>query len=739
MPAALSSLRTRRPLWVLATLGCLLGLIASGGASPASAAPCTPAAKITSKSYSARVCGVPDFDQRRTGAYLAGDGRYLAVRGLPGGGNCHCVPTTFTDLFGYYAAKGVDIRPGSFDWENRPGHVAKSNANPSTYLKSGNYTTDEIKAYNKVGWLIDRLGSSVDYEDDCGTSIADVIDDKQWLNTLGYFPNSSFNYYFGPAHWGTPATLAKYMGALGATTGVVYGAYPGYTQAGIYASSQERNGGHMVAVEGVSGSGLNPATLLVRDPASDDSDVYRQSMPDLETVTLSPIFHSGGRGQLWTWDTSTAWMSGDPRRILDHWLAVMPTHLVTVSGKSLGWMPGIALNKKASASAGGAGPAGVGFARRGKVEAARPIRDATLMPSEGKIAYLMEGSSKVHTVSLVDKSKGVLGEAPAGARDLEGDPLGEQLYVLGSKRLVSLSSAGEVLSEQALANPMDSITYDSSPQSFDAERLIGVSAATGKATSFGVGLEPLGTEKLPDRLLAGKGRLAVAVDRTGNLLVRRGSGGRVRGIDLGSGSGKVFVDRLSGAAGDAGGVVTSDMGSLLTVVNGKLAEYGRRGLDKNSAFTGIPAEGRVVSISRSGGALGGADPATLLDQRLDHPALPEMAYDPEDPGPDPDPGPEPGPEPEPTPTGKPDLVLLHKNPAEPTQLTVRNIGNAASGPFRVRLEPDGTVRDFPGLAPGEEQTFHPGCGGDRSGTVDPDNTVDESDETNNVHTWSCHE
>ena len=74
---------------------------------------------ISGSSYLSRICGVPDYDQRRVAATLQGDGRSITVGpSLLGDGSCHCVPTSFTDLLGYYIQNGVKgAFPPKFDWE----------------------------------------------------------------------------------------------------------------------------------------------------------------------------------------------------------------------------------------------------------------------------------------------------------------------------------------------------------------------------------------------------------------------------------------------------------------------------------------------------------------------------------------------------------------------------------------------------------------------------------------------
>jgi hypothetical protein len=78
-------------------------------------------------------------------------------------------------------------------------------------------------------------------------------------------------------------------------------------------------------------------------------------------------------------------------------------------------------------------------------------------------------------------------------------------------------------------------------------------------------------------------------------------------------------------------------------------------------------------------------------------------------------------------------------------LTVRNAGRTAAGPFGLALTVDGAAQPtvaVPELAAGAKRVVDvvaPRCasGGTLAASVDPDNTVDESDETNNQRAIAC--
>jgi hypothetical protein len=110
------------------------------------------------------------------------------------------------------------------------------------------------------------------------------------------------------------------------------------------------------------------------------------------------------------------------------------------------------------------------------------------------------------------------------------------------------------------------------------------------------------------------------------------------------------------------------------------------------------------------------------------------------PSPVPPPGPDPGPPPPPPPPVSgpaPDLVISSFTGNE---VTVRNQGNVAAGPFRVtvRSASGDTHFDFPGLAVGASETraYSRPCEETRQALADPLNQVGESNEANNNASFS---
>lgn len=105
-------------------------------------------------------------------------------------------------------------------------------------------------------------------------------------------------------------------------------------------------------------------------------------------------------------------------------------------------------------------------------------------------------------------------------------------------------------------------------------------------------------------------------------------------------------------------------------------------------------------------------------------------------GPPPPPTPQPEPQPQPSPpAGKPDLVISDFTLSE---FTVKNQGAAPAGAFTVTITGVGDFV-FSGLAAGatETRTYSVACEAVHEATADSHSQVDESDETNNVASFTA--
>jgi hypothetical protein len=146
----------------------------------------------------------------------------------------------------------------------------------------------------------------------------------------------------------------------------------------------------------------------------------------------------------------------------------------------------------------------------------------------------------------------------------------------------------------------------------------------------------------------------------------------------------------------------------------------RRRISVGYAPGSAPIDRTVTGGSRLGGRLGDGDRARLryVIETITPDPIPDRP-----PVVNPDPGP-------PPPTGRPDLVLQD---FFASSITVRNIGTAPAGPFRVRA--GNVFLTFTGLAAGASETREQvlgSCEANDTANADDLDQVVESNETNNA-------
>jgi hypothetical protein len=175
--------------------------------------------------------GVPDFDQKRDA--------------LPNNGNMFCVPTSFTNQRGYIANHGYgNIMGGGGNWQ--------SQAN-----------------YNYITARIDAMGDYMDTDPFDGTGGGDAYDG--WNDFIDDWHDDKF----ALSSWGgyvPPVWI--HFGMLTGLPNICYGYYK--PQGG---GEYDRDGGHCVTLVGLKNLcvNFNEPTLRIRNPASDEGDLDRQS------------------------------------------------------------------------------------------------------------------------------------------------------------------------------------------------------------------------------------------------------------------------------------------------------------------------------------------------------------------------------------------------------------------------------------------------------------------------------
>jgi hypothetical protein len=603
--------------------------LATAVGDPAEAATCTPVRHLTSSAYHVRLCGFPDYDQRRISATSVGAAKFDFV-GLPGDGSCHCVPTAFTNVLGYYAVKGAAVKPAPFAWDARslsgqfePG---LNGVTPASYNTTG-YSGAEHAAYESVSAIDSLLGTAAGVEFSggaCGTNFGSLANAANLLMPL-LSQQTQFSYTLSGVDEGTPRDMATAM-ALGATVLVAYGRYDDVKilppDGGLYVTGA-RSGGHVMTLRGVKNTS-GGAVISLRDPADDENsqtavqDRIRQSafmttFANLKRVTGS---FAGKFATLWQLDDVAANATG---RFLDGWMAIWPDYVATVDGQNIS-ITGFNYNFL-SPTRTPAAPVKRSTTRR---YALRGTIDATIIPRTGELAFKRRGRASIQAINLATGGRRTLGKAPAATRDLEVDARRGDVLALGARQLVRIDPTTRKRVARTLPAVFDALAYDPAN-----DRVALVSAAKSSLRVLDAAqLDDPTVLTLPASATRGAGRLAIAFDRSGRLLLQRQGVRAIRRV-------VITADKTSPGpmtvlrAGTLGtGLVTTDHDTTLANVGGRLVEIRENGSTvKNSPFAhGRPGAGRLVSIIHAAIDQVPQLVGQTIDMRVDNdPSYPELA------------------------------------------------------------------------------------------------------------------
>jgi hypothetical protein len=267
--------------------------------------------------------GVPDQDQKRVG--------------LPNQGACYCVPTSYMNMMIYIANYGYpQVEPG-----------------PGVYTGYDNYYA--------VTDLLDEIGAAAsispggadpndpDCDGDgfadgsdgecgslpCGGSISNVH--NAFLD-FGYFGGAEDDLIFiskslDPA---APATSFNNLATLaidGAVIQVCFGRYSPVGETSGGTTIYRRGGGHCVTMNGIDRE-LNDMTLSIRDPASDEGDIfgpspYATTVWDITNLLVLTTSDDPDEGPI----VNTSWKllpainephDDGKKRLVDGYLAIKP-------------------------------------------------------------------------------------------------------------------------------------------------------------------------------------------------------------------------------------------------------------------------------------------------------------------------------------------------------------------------------------------------------------------------------
>lgn len=247
------------------------------------------------------------------------------------------------------------------------------------------------------------------------------------------------------------------------------------------------------------------------------------------------------------------------------------------------------------------------------------VLDAAFLPASGEIAYLTKGNASVQAVAVGTGAQRVLGAAPKGARELEVDPTGQQIFLGGSDELVQMDAQGEAVARMKLPSRVHALAFDPGA-GLGKGRIASITADRNLRRHVPGSLAASAPARLAKALVEGSGPLSAIFDPSGRLLLRRGASSRI--AIRGAGVRRRKLPALRGA----GGLAIGDRGTLVTVIGGRLVELSQAGRPvRNSGLSGRPARGRILQVTRSGSDVPAEQARQLIDQRTINPHVPEMA------------------------------------------------------------------------------------------------------------------
>lgn len=184
--------------------------------------------------------GIPDFDQRRSGAL------WDTGSGLPGNGGWYCVPTSMVNIMAYLSNQGFPQamnRPGPSNW-----------AHPNDYYWVSGYLT--------------VMGQAMGTGSNSGTGSQGWQDGvNSWLAATNLTEEFSFYWYGSYPDW-TPSPIAMLveMDYYGSLLAFAYGPYENLGGS----TGWSRTGGHICTISGISDVLSNSPTLRYKDPWTGD-------------------------------------------------------------------------------------------------------------------------------------------------------------------------------------------------------------------------------------------------------------------------------------------------------------------------------------------------------------------------------------------------------------------------------------------------------------------------------------
>jgi hypothetical protein len=274
--------------------------------------------------------GVPDQDQKRVG--------------LPNQGACYCAPTSYVNMMIYIANYGYpQVEPGPGVYTGYDNYYAVTNLleelGAAASISPGGADPDDPDC-NGDGFN-DGGGDGGDGSDGecgnlpCGGSVTNTH--NAFLD-FGYFGGAEDDLIFiakslDPS---APATSFNNLAAMaidGAIMEICFGRYSPVGETSGGTTIYRRGGGHCVTVNGIDRE-LNDMTLSIRDPASDEGDIfgpspYATTVWDITNILVLTTSDDPDEGPI----VNTAWKvlpainephDDGKKRLVDGYFAIKP-------------------------------------------------------------------------------------------------------------------------------------------------------------------------------------------------------------------------------------------------------------------------------------------------------------------------------------------------------------------------------------------------------------------------------
>ncbi|MCU0689322.1 MAG: hypothetical protein MUE97_06250, partial [Phycisphaerales bacterium] len=245
--------------------------------------------------------GMPDFDQRRSG--------------LTGNGGVHCVPTSMSNILGYFAIHGI---PQAFPGVN---------------------TLWGQEDYSQITINILTLGVFMDTSLPDGTNGNDGFDGmKTWIDTRAPGKIGLIRISGGGVN---PAFISIYRNILGGYIAPCYGRYRDDDNNNVW----DRDGGHCVTLHRLRFACSNVPEMSVRDPATDEGNVTNR-LTQQSPFTVRTFNISKWTGNL-SGTTRTRWRiepaASDVYALFDSMYVLVPLVQLTASGQNVVIAPAVPL------------------------------------------------------------------------------------------------------------------------------------------------------------------------------------------------------------------------------------------------------------------------------------------------------------------------------------------------------------------------------------------------------------